>query len=51
VQLRHAEEHYKNVSPFRGEIKEMIEEVDIDGKMITVITVILKQNLLEKNEY
>jgi Ca2+-binding EF-hand superfamily protein len=38
-------------NPTHGEIKEMIEEVDIDGKMITVITVILKQNLLEKNEY
>ena len=38
-------------NPTQGEIKEMIEEVDIDGKMITVITVILKQNLLEKNEY
>jgi Ca2+-binding EF-hand superfamily protein len=38
-------------NPTEGEIKEMIKEVDIDGKMITVISVIPKQNLLEKNEY
>ena len=38
-------------NPTQGEIKDMIKEVDIDGKMITVISVIPKQNLLEKNEY
>ena len=38
-------------NPTEGEIKEMIKEVDIDSKMITVISVIPKQNLLEKNEY
>lgn len=38
-------------NPTEGEIKEMIKEVDIDGKIITVISAIPKQNLLEKNEY
>ena len=38
-------------NPTDREIKEMIKEVDIDGKIITVISVIPKQNLLDKNEY
>ena len=38
-------------NPTQGEIKDMIKEVDIDGKIITVISAITKQNLLEKNEY
>ena len=38
-------------NPTDREIKEMIKEVDIDGKIITVISAIPKQNLLDKNEY
>ena len=38
-------------NPTEADIQEMIKEVDIDGMMITVISAIPKQNILEKNEY